>query len=227
MYLLRELERKDLSKINVWRNDPELISQLGAPFRYINSEVDEDWYNAYMSNRNNNVRCAIVQGVDDKLLGLISLTSVNWLNRSCRLQIMIGDKDNQNKGIGTFAIKKILEHAFENMNLQRVELYTLMDNKRAQHLYEKIGFVREGVKRKCVYKKGEYKDMILYAILREEWWGDRPKTHNPNLGVEAKANDMELYESKVDVTDDYKVNLKQKVGIANQEKIVFGQSVGG
>ena len=58
-------------------------------------------------------------------------------------------------------------------------------------------------------------------------WGDRPKTHNLNLGVEAKANDMELYESKVDVTSDYKVNLKQKVDAANQERIVFGQSVGG
>ena len=45
--------------------------------------------------------------------------------------------------------------------------------------------------------------------------------------MEAKANDMELCESKVDVTNDYKINLKQKVGIANQEKIVFGQSVGG
>ena len=37
---LRELESKDLAEINVWRNDPELISQLGAPYRYINLRVD-------------------------------------------------------------------------------------------------------------------------------------------------------------------------------------------
>ena len=42
MYKLRELERKDLIIINSWRNDYELIEQLGAPFRYINLEVDQN-----------------------------------------------------------------------------------------------------------------------------------------------------------------------------------------
>ena len=36
MIRLRELESKDLAEINQWRNDPELISNLGAPYRYIN-----------------------------------------------------------------------------------------------------------------------------------------------------------------------------------------------
>ena len=40
MYKLRELERKDLKKINSWRNDEEIISLLGAPYRFINQEVD-------------------------------------------------------------------------------------------------------------------------------------------------------------------------------------------
>lgn len=44
MYKLRELERKDLTIINSWRNDYELIEQLGAPFRYINLEVDQKWF---------------------------------------------------------------------------------------------------------------------------------------------------------------------------------------
>ena len=44
MYRLRELERKDIPTINRWRNNPELVALLGAPFRYINSEVDEKWF---------------------------------------------------------------------------------------------------------------------------------------------------------------------------------------
>ena len=51
MYKLRELERKDLTIINSWRNDYELIEQLGAPFRYINLEVDQKWIDCYMSNK--------------------------------------------------------------------------------------------------------------------------------------------------------------------------------
>ena len=49
MYKLRELERKDLTTINVWRNDPELISYLGAAFRYINLDVDIKWFENYKS----------------------------------------------------------------------------------------------------------------------------------------------------------------------------------
>lgn len=48
MYKLRELERKDLEQINKWRNDPELIELLGAPYRFINLEVDTKWYENYM-----------------------------------------------------------------------------------------------------------------------------------------------------------------------------------
>lgn len=76
MYKLRELERKDIKEINKWRNDPELISFLGAPFRYINEEIDMLWFDNYMKNRHIFVRLAIV-GDDDKILGLASLTNID------------------------------------------------------------------------------------------------------------------------------------------------------
>ena len=60
MYKLRELERGDLERINQWRNDPYLIACLGAPYRYINEDVDKAWYDKYLNTRNNSVRCAIV-----------------------------------------------------------------------------------------------------------------------------------------------------------------------
>ncbi|MGN0521690.1 MAG: GNAT family N-acetyltransferase [Eubacterium sp.] len=172
MYRLRELERRDLEEINKWRNDPELIASLGAVFRYINSEVDIKWFESYMNNRANAVRCAIVKEDDDRILGLISLVSVDYINQSAELHIMIGNKINQGRGIGTFAVKEILNHAFNNMNLRRIELTALSSNERACHLYEKIGFTCEGVKRKAKYKNGEFVDMRLYSILREEYISD-------------------------------------------------------
>lgn len=169
MYQLRELERKDLVEINKWRNDPELISSLGAPFRFINLEVDEAWFDGYMTNRGSQIRCAITEGVSDNILGLISLVSIDYVNQSAELHIMIGDKKNQGKGIGTFAVDAMLQHAFYNMNLRRIELTVLENNDRAKHLYEKIGFVQEGVKRMARYKNGEFVNMLLYSILKEEY----------------------------------------------------------
>ena len=172
MYRLREVEKRDIASINSWRNDLELICNLGAPFRYINSIVDETWFESYMNSRNNQVRCSIVDE-NDIIAGLVSLVNIDHLMQSAVFHIMIGNKKNQGKGIGTFATIEMLNHAFNNLNLHRVELSVLCDNTRAIHLYEKIGFKREGTKRQCNYKNGHFVDMHIYSILRDEFYSLR------------------------------------------------------
>ncbi len=170
MYRLRELEREDIKKINEWRNDPELIACLGAPYRFINEDVDSAWYEKYMHSRNNSVRCVIVNSEnDEEILGLISLLDINYINRSAELHIMIGGAQNRGRGIGTFAVESMVEHAFNNLNLRRIELGVLENNIPAIKLYEKTGFIKEGVKRKSNYKNGEYISLIMMALLKEEW----------------------------------------------------------
>lgn len=170
MYKLRELDREDLKKINRWRNDPHLIACLGAPYRHINEDVDKEWYDKYLHARNNSVRCAIVDDENEnEILGLISLLSINYINRTGELHIMIGGSENRGKGIGTFAVNAMVEHAFYNLNLRRIELGVLETNLAAIRLYEKTGFFREGVKRKANYKNGEYVSMIMMGLLKEEW----------------------------------------------------------
>lgn len=168
MYRLRELERRDLETINNWRNDPDLIAQLGAPFRYINLDVDVRWFENYMSNRSGTVRCAIVEDGKEEILGLVSLTDIDSLNQSAVLHIMIGERKNQGMGIGTFAVQAMLNHAFYNMNLHRVELTVQESNTRAIHLYEKCGFSQEGKKREAFYKNGQFVDARVYSKLKTE-----------------------------------------------------------
>ncbi len=166
-YKLRELSRKDLKVINTWRNDEKLISYLGANYRYIDLEIDEAWFDNYLKNRNNTVRCAIVDS-DDMIVGLVSLTNINYVNRTAEFHIMIGESDNQNQGIGTYAVDTMLKHAFNNLNLNRIYLEVLKTNDRAIRVYEKNGFQREGVLRQAFYKNGKYEDAIIMSVLKEE-----------------------------------------------------------
>ena len=168
MFKLRELERDDIPILNKWRNDPELISCLGAPFRFINQDVDYAWFDSYMKSRNTAVRCAIINESND-FIGMVSLVGIDHLNQSAEFHIMIGDPDSKGKGAGTFATKKILHHAFFNLNLHRVELTVLDTNQTAILFYKKIGFVREGTKRKAKYKNGSFVDMHLYSMIKGEF----------------------------------------------------------
>lgn len=169
MYYLREITRNDLQFINEWRNDEELISFLGAPFRFIDMEVDNKWFDSYMSNRNNSVRCAIVESDTNTIIGMVNLLNIDYINRTCVIGIMIGKNEKRGRGAGEYALRKMIEHAFFNMNMNRVELLVLSDNLRAQGLYRKIGFKKEGVKRSCVFKNGSYKDMIIMGLLNSEY----------------------------------------------------------
>ncbi len=170
MLRLRELQREDMPEINRWRNDPELIAGLGAPYRYINLDVDNGWYDSYLRSRGTCVRCAIVEeGTESQILGLVSLTGIDPVHQSAELHLMIGKAENRGRGLGTFAVRTMLRHAFENLNLHRVSLGVLESNSAAISLYEKVGFVREGVKRQSHYKNGKFVSMILMSILREEF----------------------------------------------------------
>lgn len=169
MIYLRELTKDDIPVINKWRNDPALIAMLGAPFRFINNETDDLWFENYMKHRDSQVRCAIVLKKSDRIAGLVNLTGIDSINRNCEFHIMIGDKSNRDKGIGTLATEMMLAHAFGNLNLHRVWLKVLEENKRAISVYEKLGFVKEGVLRDAVYKEGKYCSFIIMSVLKDEF----------------------------------------------------------
>lgn len=71
--------------------------------------------------------------------------------------------------MGTEASRLILGYGFETLRLHRIELDVYGFNPRAQHVYEKVGFVLEGVKRDAFCFDGQYVDEIPMSILDHEW----------------------------------------------------------
>jgi RimJ/RimL family protein N-acetyltransferase len=160
---LREIERKDLKELNVWRNDPELIAQLGTNFRFISQEVDDEWFENYLSNRDKSVRLAIE--VNGEYIGNVNLTHIDFRNKSAEYSIMLGIKSFRGKGVGLAASKMILEHGVKDLGMRRIWLTCLEDNKPAIGLYYKLGFQLEGVMRDAVYKQGSFRNLLLMSLI--------------------------------------------------------------
>ena len=74
--------------------------------------------------------------------------------------------DYQNMGVGTALLKTLLDLADNWLMLVRVELTVFADNERAIHLYEKLGFEKEGLKRITTVRDGKYADEYMMARLR-------------------------------------------------------------
>jgi ribosomal protein S18 acetylase RimI-like enzyme len=74
------------------------------------------------------------------------------------------------EGTGTAFLGLVLDQAFGPLGAERVFLDCFVDNARAQHAYEKLGFTRDGVLRKAYRRSdGTRADLVLMALLKSEW----------------------------------------------------------
>ncbi|MBL8146865.1 MAG: GNAT family N-acetyltransferase [Anaerolineae bacterium] len=74
----------------------------------------------------------------------------------------------RNQGVGAALIQRALAWGTEQPIITRIELEVLAGNDRALRLYERCGFVREGVRRRACQRGGIAEDMILMGWLKEE-----------------------------------------------------------
>ena len=105
----------------------------------------------------------------EALAGEVVLNSIDAHNRSANFRIVLLTDAYFGKGYGTEATRLMLKHGFEALNLHRIDLEVYDFNLRALHVYEKVGFVREGVKRDVLFWEGAYHSAIVMSILRPEY----------------------------------------------------------
>lgn len=74
-----------------------------------------------------------------------------------------------NLGIMSEAGERILDFAFNDYGVRRMELNHIENNYSSQKVALKLGFVYEGTKRKAVNFKNNYKDLLFYGLLEEEF----------------------------------------------------------
>ena len=168
---LRAPEMTDLERNTRWINDREVTQYLSLRYE-MSQAAEEAWLRDLVSKPLAYDRVFFaIETKDGEHIGNTNLFNVAPENRSAELGIMIGDKARWSKGHGSDALKTLLRFGFEEMNLNRVELFVYSFNERAQAAYRKCGFVEEGRRRQALYRKGAYHDFIVMAVLRDEWEG--------------------------------------------------------
>src|SRR5690606_5412431 len=75
----------------------------------------------------------------------------------------------RDRGLGTEATRLVLGYAFDVMRLHRLELRVLADNARAIAVYERCGFVAEGIERETAQVGGRWVSDLRMSILEQEW----------------------------------------------------------
>lgn len=165
---LRPLTHEDAEELQILGNNKNIWRWVRDRFPYPFTLEDAHDYLERLSK--NELRFYRAIEFEGKLVGVIGLRRREFIYRySAELGYWIG-QPYWNMGFATTTIKAMLKIAFEDWELERVDAFTMQGNEASQRVLEKSEFTYEGVKRKGMYKDGNFHDELFYSILKEEYF---------------------------------------------------------
>lgn len=161
---LRPPAEADSDLLFEWINDRDLVL-FNAPYRPIPRAEHDTWFK-HIRDRTDLAFFMIDDIAAGAAIGSCQLLNIHPVHRSADLQIRIGVAGSQNRGAGTAAVHQLVELGFGELQLHRIALHAFATNPRAIRVYEKNGFVREGLLRQAACIDGRWLDVICMARVR-------------------------------------------------------------
>jgi diamine N-acetyltransferase len=166
---LRAVEIEDAPLLVKCDNQPEVRDTFFIA--YPTNTYREQQEIKHLYERNEYIPFTICVKENDKAVGLTAFHRVDLVSRAAAFSIRIAEKEDWGSGYGGEATRMMVQHGFEVLNLNRIQLHVFTGNERGIKAYEKTGFVKEGLLRQAMYHNNEYCDFIIMSILREEYYG--------------------------------------------------------
>ncbi len=167
---LRNKRLSDAKNDYEWQRDSELArldatTPIDCSFQeYLTDYTDEIRYPSPYR------RTFSLETHDGKHIGNCVYYNINENKSEAELGIMIGDRQYWNKGYGTDAVSTLIDHIFQQTNLNRIYLKTLVTNMRAHRCFMKCNL------KPCGYLKRDGYEFLLMEIYRKEWQEQQSKT---------------------------------------------------
>lgn len=166
--ILRPVEEEDLEMLRELTNRPDYENMIVGWSFPISKKEQIEWFQK-CKNGLERLRY-IIETPEDGAVGMIGLKDIDWKNGSADgLGMRIARKEIRTRGLATDAWMTLLRYAFDELRLNRVNGSALEYNIASRKVCEKVGFKVEGIKRGAIYKKGEYHDLIMFGVLKEDY----------------------------------------------------------
>ena len=163
---IRPLKKKDLTGNYLnWMNDP-IVTKYNSHGLFPQSEKELGDFAQSLDSKNQIVWAILFK---ESHIGNVSIQSINTINRSGELAIIIGEPRCHKNGIGTIACKLAVSHAFQKLNLHRIFTGTAATNLGMRKVAKKMGMTNEGVFIEATFLDGKYVDIYEYGITEQMW----------------------------------------------------------
>ena len=166
---LRGLKKKDCAgSYRSFINDAESLIFVGDVGRKPLSKEDLEAYIKTCAARSD-LLLGIFENKTGAHVGNIHLSQIHPYHRGCLYGIIL-DRKYMGKGYAREASELVIKHAFEQMNINRIQINCVEKNKDALSLYKRLGAVEEGRLRQAFYRQNRYLDLMVFSILKDEYF---------------------------------------------------------
>ena len=125
----------------------------------------EAWIEATIHGRDDATMFDFAVFADGSFAGACGINRIDWSDRVANLGYWVRDS-LVGRGIATKAAGRVLEWAFANTELNRIEIVAAVGNIASQRVAEKLGASRDAILRKRLMVQGEPHDGVLYSVVR-------------------------------------------------------------
>lgn len=146
-------------------NDSETENSLGG-WSFPVSEINQEEWIKSQKQTDSVLRCMVIDKKEGKTLGTAIMSDIDYKNGNAEIHIKLVN-DARGKGYGGDTINTLLKYAFDELRLYCVYAHINAYNVASQKLFERCGFVKEGILRNRIFKKGEHHDVFSYSIIKE------------------------------------------------------------
>jgi len=165
--LLRMLEETDLEARVKWFNDPDIRQYLVSDYP-MGLARTKKWFQSTLTD-NSKFNLSIVEKSTGRLIGMTGLLNIDAKNAHAQFYITIGEPEFRGKGLPDEVIPAVLEYGFTYLRLNKIYLWTLLNNARARTVYERNGFKQEAILRDFLYCRGKFNDIIQHCVLQRDF----------------------------------------------------------
>jgi ribosomal-protein-serine acetyltransferase len=104
----------------------------------------------------------------NRIVGVIGFNSIDWQNRIAHIGYWL-DAESRGNGLVTRGCSALIDYAFNELELNRIEIHCAEGNTKSRAIPEKLGFSQEGLVRQAEWLYDHFVDHVIYGMLATEW----------------------------------------------------------
>jgi diamine N-acetyltransferase len=166
---LRALEPTDLDFLYQLENDESVweVSNTNTPYsRFVLKQYLENAHKDIYEAKQ--VRLVICSLDTQRPLGFVDLFDFDPKHNRVGVGIVVFNLVDRNKGFAQQSLELLCKYAFEHLNVHQLYANITEDNTASIHLFEKVGFVKAGIKKDWIFSGEAYKNELIYQYFNEK-----------------------------------------------------------